>query len=92
MLRWYAEKRRKEGAVTEFVLFKSDIPEAQRLTLSSEVGITWADIDSKRMGFSQDFKSAWLWYIHHKVGEMLQGSAQQFVISDTSKFTRILGL
>src|ERR1700750_2396191 len=63
LLRWFAEDRRKAGAYTDFILFKSDLTEQQRLQISNEVGISWIDIDPAKMEVSQDFKTAWKWFI-----------------------------
>lgn len=38
LLRWHAEQQRRKNAVTDFVLFKSDLTEAQRMHISQEVG------------------------------------------------------
>lgn len=72
LLRWHAENRRKDRAITDFVLFKTDLSESNRMHISSEVGISWTDIESKSMEISQDFKSAWTWFILHKIGENIK--------------------
>lgn len=95
LLRWHAEKRRQEGAITEFILFKTDLNESQRLHISKEVGISWLDIDSKTMEVSQDFKSAWMWFIQHKVGELLKSNPDcinSASAPDVEKIVRLLGL
>lgn len=71
LLRWHAEDRRKAGCITDFVLFKTDLSDSQRMHISKEVGISWTDIDSKTMEIAQDFKSAWTWFILHKIGEKI---------------------
>jgi hypothetical protein len=72
LLRWHAEDRRKAGSITDFVLFKTDLSESQRMHISKEVGISWTDVDSTTMEIAQDFKSAWTWFILHKIGENLK--------------------
>ena len=72
LLRWHAEHQRRKNAFTDFVLFKSDLTEAQRVHISQEVGISWTDVDPKQMEISQDFKSAWTWFILHKIGENIK--------------------
>ena len=72
LLRWHAEQKRTKGAITDFILFKTDLTEAQRLHISNEVGISWADLDPKNMEISQDFKDSWTWFILHKIGENLK--------------------
>ena len=71
LLRWFAHQRREAGSATEFILFKSDIPEDQRLGLSTEVGYSIQEADSRKMEFSQDFKTAWSWFIVHKISQIL---------------------
>jgi hypothetical protein len=66
LLRWHAETNRRSGDYTDIILFKSDLTEQQRVAISSEVGISWTDVDAPRMEVSQDFKAAWRWFIHHK--------------------------
>lgn len=72
LLRWHAERNRKAGTHVEFILFKSDLTEPERLQISREVGIVWTDVDSSKMEMSQDFKNAWLWFILHKLGEAIR--------------------
>lgn len=92
LLRWHAETQRKKGAYTDFVLFKSDLTEQQRLQISREVGISWTDIESKGMEVSQDFKAAWRWFIHHKIGEALVGNPALSESPDVSHYVRLLAL
>src|SRR4051812_7108114 len=42
LLRWHAEKKRQEGAKTDFILFKTDLNDSQRMHISKEVGISWS--------------------------------------------------
>ncbi len=91
LLRWHAEQQRVAGSETRFVLFKSDLTESQRLAISTEVGIDWADIDSGKMEVSQDFKAAWTWFILHKIGEILDADSS-IAIGDTDAFLRLLGI
>jgi hypothetical protein len=95
LLRWHAEAKRMQGAKTDFVLFKTDLNESQRLHISKEVGISWSDIDAKSMEVAQDFKAAWTWFIQHKIGETLKSSP--LIIDHDSKavsekIVRLLGL
>lgn len=91
LLRWHAEKQRQAGSETRFVLFKSDLNETQRLAISTEVGIDWADIDSGKMEISQDFKAAWTWFILHKIGEVIDANTD-LATSDTEPLLRLLGI
>lgn len=95
LLRWHAEGRRSAGCITDFVLFKTDLSESQRMHISKEVGISWTDIDSKSMEIAQNFKSAWTWFILHKIGEKI-GECPHYC-NETSKgiaakTARLLGL
>ena len=94
LLRWHAENQRLTGAITDFVLFKTDLTEVQRLQISKEVGVSWTDIDSSSMEIAQDFKSAWTWFILHKFGELIRKSRAS--IEEGSEYAdkaiRLLGL
>lgn len=79
LLRWHAEKMRENGAATDFVLFKTDLTEAQRLHISKEVGISWTDVDAKTMEVAQDFKAAWTWFILHKIGENIKSNPELYI-------------
>lgn len=95
LLRWHAEQKRKLSFLTDFVLFKTDLTESQRIHISKEVGISWADIDSKTMEISQDFKSAWIWFILHKIGENIKLHFESCISGESDpakKFIRLLGL
>lgn len=95
LLRWHAHGRAAEDATTDFVLFKSDLTEDQRMHLSQEVGISWTDVEATKMEISQDFKSAWGWFIAHKIGENLKAHPDLTSIGSDSakrKVIRLLGL
>jgi len=92
LLRWYAENRSRAGCTTNFILFKSDIPEAQRVGLSKEIGVSWTDVDPGKMEVSQDFKSTWTWFIHHKIGELLLADPNLAESSSTAKYLKVLGI
>ena len=97
LLRWHAQAhaRSLQDAATDFVLFKSDLTEDQRMHLSQEVGISWTDVEPNKMEIAQDFKSAWAWFISHKIGESLSAHADLTSVgSDAArrKINRLLGL
>lgn len=92
LLRWFAENRRKDGSLTEFVLFKSTITEEQRSNLSSEVGYTYVSLEAEKMEFSQDFKTAWTWFAIHKIGEALGRHPKASTQASFLKLSKILGL
>lgn len=103
LLRWYAETKRKQGVHTNFILFKSDLTEQQRLSISKEIGVSWADVDSRGMEVSQDFKATWTWFVHHKLGELFSSEpgicegeqvaqyCRMLGIKDNTVFTKVLG-
>lgn len=95
LLRWHANHIKAVGASTDFILFKTDLTEDQRMHLSREVGVSWTDLDPGKMEISQDFKSAWGWFIIHKIGENLK-SNPNLASSDSEttkrKVIRLLGL
>ena len=95
LLRWHAQDRRKTNCITDFILFKSDLNETQRMHISKEVGISWVDIDSTKMEISQDFKSAWTWFMLHKIGESVQDNPSSYKPTGqpaVSRVIRLLGL
>jgi hypothetical protein len=95
LLRWHANTQALKDAVTDFVLFKSDLTEDQRMHLSREAGISWTDVDAGKMEISQDFKSAWGWFIVHKIGENLKRYPDLVSVGSDgarSKIIRLLAL
>lgn len=94
LLRWHAEQQRRLKHATDIVLFKSDLTEQQRANISNEVGVSWTDVDSKAMEFSQDFKDSWAWFILHKIGENLKRDPDLYEDYDSSvpKILKLLGL
>jgi len=73
-LRWFAHERRKEGDVTQFVLFKSDFTEPHRVELSKLSGFDIKEVNAAAFEFSQDFKDPWLWFIFHQIGKVIQSN------------------
>jgi len=92
LLRWISEQKRRAGYITEFVLFKSDLPEEKRENLSSQVGITWLETERDKMEFSQDFKASWTWFIYHKIGEAIERHPTASTSTPCSDFLKLLGL
>lgn len=94
LLRWHAEQQRKQSHATDIILFKSDLTEQQRANISTEIGVSWTDVDSKAMEFSQDFKDAWAWFILHKIGENLKRDVGLYEDYEGAvpKILRLLGL
>ncbi|MDG3439789.1 P-loop ATPase, Sll1717 family [Nitrospirillum amazonense] len=95
LLRWHAESVRRKGCVTDFVLFKTDLTESQRMHISKEVGVSWSDIDAKSMEISQDFKASWTWFVLHKIGENIKNFPDIYEYGSAgsiSKVVQLLGL
>lgn len=94
LFRWHAEQQRNKGSNTDFILFKTDLTEAQRLGISNEVGISWLDLDPAKMELSQDFKDAWIWFILHKIGENIQNypEIREDYDGSATKAVKLLGL
>lgn len=91
LLRWHAERQRANGSETRFILFKSDLTESQRLAISTEVGVDWAETDAGKMEVSQDFKAAWMWFILHKIGEIIHTNSE-LVDGSAEEFLKLLGI
>jgi len=71
LLRYFLYSAQSKGSHRRFVLFKSDIDEDHRVSLSKQVGYDYEPTSSSKMELSQDFKSAWRWFILHKIGELI---------------------
>jgi hypothetical protein len=92
LLRYFVVSSQPDESCRSMVLFKSDIGEEKRTKLSTQVGISLAEYDSKKMGIAQDFKSAWCWFFLHQVALMMEandGCYKGDLHSDT--FLRMMG-
>lgn len=56
---------------SEIVLFKSDVSEDDRQSLSKASGYSIITTGEKST-FTQDFKESWKWLIHQKIGQAIQ--------------------
>lgn len=93
ILRWLHNKKRRANCITRFILFKSDVTEAERVNISNATGQQWIDTDKAKMEFSQDFKEAWYWFVFHAIGEMILDEAStDKQITGYTDFNRLLGL
>jgi hypothetical protein len=93
LLRYLAKQLRDRGADGQFVLFKSGLSEAQRTEISRQAGIIWEELDSSKMEMSQDFKDAWKWFFHRKMGEILVSkSALSTAAEEKHAYLQMLGL
>lgn len=93
LLRYFLYRMQSKQAYRRMVLFKSDIDEDHRVSLSNQVGYDWTQTDSSKMEISQDFKSSWRWFVLHKIGEILKED-RTIATNDTEVdlFLDLLGL
>lgn len=74
-------------------LFKSDIPEEKRISISNHTGAVLSEYDSQKMGIAQDFKSAWTWFILDKIGRIIKNNNPEEISNPKSeKFLKLMGL
>ena len=92
LLRWLSHQKSADGALVDFVLFKTEIPETERKEISSEVGFKMQEIDSGKLEFSQDFKTAWTWFLIHRIAEALHKVDAFTSQIPVQKLTRLCGL
>lgn len=93
LLRYYLFKRQIDPLYRRLILFKSDLDEEARLSISGEAGAEWIKTDSGKMGISQDFRSAWRWFILHKIAEIILQQPNSYKHSSSSEnFLRVMGL
>jgi len=93
LLRWHAGKLRDRGYVGKFILFKSDLSETKKQRISNQIGAEWSAVSSSNMEILQDFKDAWIWYILHKIGEIIRDYPDAtYNNNERKKFLRILGI
>lgn len=99
-LRYFLFAHAASDHFRRLVLFKSDLTEQQRISISRQVGIEWADTDSDRMALAQDFKDAWAWFVLHKIGEINPdivdtGPVKEFLdalgLGDKNTFDKVMG-
>lgn len=93
LLRWLTAKLTEKGHVGKIVLFKTDLSEGRRVEISKAVGIKdIIEVDSRKMGISQDFKEAWRWFLHRTIAEIAQ--TQKVVTEDDNfqKYVKLVGL
>ena len=92
-LRWNAEKRKLRGECAHFVLFKSDLSESAKMKISAQAGWSFDEFDPAKSEISQDFKEAWVWFLHHKIGQLFVQYPDLYVSDEHSAaYLKILGL
>ncbi|KIC23139.1 MULTISPECIES: P-loop ATPase, Sll1717 family [unclassified Leisingera] len=87
VLRYFHEMQRQKGNFSEVVLFKSNVTEDDRQTLSNASGYQIVDTDGEH-SFHQDFKEPWKWYIYKRMtAALLKSGAAGAEIESLSKLT-----
>lgn len=93
LLRWIAGKLRENDAAGQFVLFKSDLSESQRMEISRQTGLKWESPLTDKMEITQDFKESWRWFLHRKICEILQDNPDACTQNyELTQYRRLLGL
>lgn len=93
LLRYMAKHLRHQGAMGHFVLFKSNLTDAQRTEMSRMAGLSIAELDPGKLEIQQDFKDSWRWFLHKKIGEIALTN-KKLCLSEESrhKYLEMLGL
>jgi len=66
-LRWLGNKKIKAGHRAHFLLFKSDMKEEDRQTISRGVWFEYLPVKRALQSLDQDFKYAWSWIMIEKI-------------------------
>lgn len=88
LLRYFNELMLRKDNISKIVLFKSDVTEDDRQTLSSSSGYEIVSTGHEVL-FHQDFKEAWKWYIFQTLGRSLKNEKKDCEYID--KFLKIVG-
>ncbi|MGV1905471.1 P-loop ATPase, Sll1717 family [Agrobacterium cavarae] len=93
LLRYLISQMQGKEKYRSIALFKSDLPEEKRMSISSHSGAVLSEYDPQKMGISQDFKSAWLWFLLDHIGKIIR-DAPECALDDEAKerFLKIMGL
>lgn len=67
LLRWLGNQKVKDGNRSLFLLFKTDIKEEDRQTISRGVWFEYLPIKRAMRELDQDFKYAWSWIVIEKI-------------------------
>lgn len=93
LLRWLTGKLKEQGHAGKIVLFKTDLSEARRVEISKAVGIKdIIELDSRKMGISQDFKEAWRWFLHRTIAEIALNEKVAAEDDNFAKYIKLVGL
>ena len=90
ILRWLHAKASMEASFSKFVLFKSDLTEAQRVEISRASGFRIVETDKNAMEFSQDFKESWYWFFFYQIGLIIKEDYNG--LRGATPFLKLLGL
>lgn len=71
LLRWLERRRQHKGDKTDFVLFKSDILEEDRIRMSRAVAFSVVSQKEGFRDFHQDFKYAWMVFALKRIAEII---------------------
>lgn len=75
--------KRKPGAQTNFILFKSDISNDDLKELSrADDSITVVDAKPSKEDFDHDYENVWRWFLHRHVVDTLERKDSQVVVRD----------
>lgn len=93
LLRYILWRCQKDEKYRVIILFKSEIEEEKRMQISNQVGAVFSEANSNKMGISQDYKSAWTWFIMHQIGSIMITQPDCYTANDSSEtFLRLMGL
>lgn len=94
LLRYVLSNIQSESKYRTVILFKSDIEEEKKMQISTQVGAEIVKTDAKKMGISQDFKSAWTWFILHQVAQIVKSNTDlcSTTPEEAKSFLRAMGL
>lgn len=85
LLRYLEILAKREGNVTSFVLFKSDLKDQDRENISKAAGLTLADDNTKNKGMDQDFRAVWDFFFHRYFCDILSENYSAKYASDPAQ-------
>lgn len=71
LLRWLERRRQHKGDKTDFILFKSDVLEEDRMRMSRAVQYSVVSQKEGFREFQQDFKYAWMVFALKRIAEII---------------------
>ncbi|MGE0700824.1 MAG: ATP-binding protein, partial [Hyphomicrobiaceae bacterium] len=104
LLRYLAKQLNDGGGIGQIVLFKTGLSETQKIEISRLSQASLEELISEKIEIAQDFKDAWRWFFHKKIGELLkdkmeiarnnrllQSYLELLGLNDTPWFEKIMG-